>query len=276
MRGGKATDTNSENRIKAAGYIRVLSDESGGNAERQTERIANFAAAHDMEIVRFYTDDSADSTDTGEYVCEQFEMMLNEIEGGSADFQMVIVQDRSRWGVSPNGDDDGPGVYIHIRRNWGAEYDSLVNGTFACLMFQRVNAEDKANTFKFNLSFNTSGGYTIQELATSDTSHILANMSGTYSVLDGLITLDGQSTPQLAITDDGYLIVGYAYETALSYCLKQSTAFSESVISTNTYGSVTMDSWGSDPASAPAEQQLFTGFGYTNIEADGTAYSWEV
>jgi len=97
----------------------VSSDGSGGDAEQQTDRITNFAAAHDMEIVRFYMDDAADATDTGEYVCEQFEMMLNEIEGGSTDFQMVIVQDRSRWGVSPDGDD---GEYLeYICRRSGVE-----------------------------------------------------------------------------------------------------------------------------------------------------------
>ncbi len=101
----------------AAGYIRVLNDGSSGAAEQQMERIKRFAAAHNMEVVRFYVDDAADATSG--FACEQFEKMLNEIEGGSADFQMVLVQDRSRWGISPDGDD---GEYLeYICRRSGID-----------------------------------------------------------------------------------------------------------------------------------------------------------
>jgi len=55
-------DTNTENRIMAAGYIRVLNDGSSGAAEQQMDRIKRFAAAHNMEVVRFYVDDAADAT----------------------------------------------------------------------------------------------------------------------------------------------------------------------------------------------------------------------
>jgi len=127
MRGGKTTDKNNENRITVAGYVRVLWDEIVGTAEQQMERIRDFAAAHNMDVVRFYTDDAVETTSTGEYACEQFERMLSEIEGGSADFQLVLIQDRSRWGVSPDGDD---GEYLeYICRRSGVDVLFCSGGT---------------------------------------------------------------------------------------------------------------------------------------------------
>lgn len=81
---------------RAAQYVRMSTDHQRYSTENQAEAIARYAAARGMEIVRTYADDGKSGLNIEGR--DALQRLIEDIEGGRADFDVVLVYDVSRWG----------------------------------------------------------------------------------------------------------------------------------------------------------------------------------
>src|SRR5688572_7772815 len=82
--------------IRAAQYIRMSAEQQRYSLENQMDAIAGYAARHDMKIVRTY----ADGARSGLSMIGRSSLarLLDDVQSGVADFDVILVYDVSRWG----------------------------------------------------------------------------------------------------------------------------------------------------------------------------------
>ncbi len=73
------------------------------STENQSDKIREYAARHDIEIVKTYTDAGKSGLRIDGRVSLQ--QLLKDVESGSADFSMILVYDVSRWGRFQDADE---------------------------------------------------------------------------------------------------------------------------------------------------------------------------
>lgn len=82
--------------VRAAQYVRMSTEHQQYSTDNQAEAIASYAAKRGFTIVRTYTDEGKSGLNiAGRAGLQQ---LLEDIEGGCADFSAVLVYDVSRWG----------------------------------------------------------------------------------------------------------------------------------------------------------------------------------
>lgn len=83
-------------RIRAAQYLRMSTEYQPNSPVNQAAAIAEYADARNFEIVRTYEDSARSGlTISGRPALKQ---MIQDVVGGSADYQAILVYDVSRWG----------------------------------------------------------------------------------------------------------------------------------------------------------------------------------
>lgn len=81
---------------RAAEYVRMSTDHQEFSTDNQSAAIRTFADARGFEIVRTYADDGKSGLNIGGR--DALKRLIDDVEGGRADFSAVIVYDVSRWG----------------------------------------------------------------------------------------------------------------------------------------------------------------------------------
>jgi len=82
--------------LRAAQYLRMSTDEQDYSTLNQAEAIAGYAAAHNIEVVRTYSDDARSGLQLNGR--PGLKLLLSDVEAGKANFDVILVYDVSRWG----------------------------------------------------------------------------------------------------------------------------------------------------------------------------------
>lgn len=113
-RGGAEKST-----LRAARYVRMSTDHQRYSTENQAEAIDRYAAARNMVIVRTYADEGKSGLNIEGR--DALRRLIDDVEGGAVDFEVVLVYDVSRWGRFQDQDESAfyeyrcrrAGIQIH-------------------------------------------------------------------------------------------------------------------------------------------------------------------
>lgn len=83
-------------RPRAAQYIRMSTDRQVYSTEGQAAAIAVYAVQRDIDIVRTYKDEGRSGLSL--HGRKGLQQLLADVQGGQADFSLILVYDVSRWG----------------------------------------------------------------------------------------------------------------------------------------------------------------------------------
>jgi len=89
--------------LRAAEYVRMSTEHQQYSTENQADKIREYAARRGIEIVRTY----ADAGKSGLRIDGRasLQKLIKDVEGGSADFTIILVYDVSRWGRFQDADE---------------------------------------------------------------------------------------------------------------------------------------------------------------------------
>jgi DNA invertase Pin-like site-specific DNA recombinase len=101
--------------IRAAQYVRMSTEHQKYSTENQAEIITQYAARRGFEIVKSYEDSGKSGLKLeGRLALQQ---LIEDVRGGRADFEAVLVYDVSRWGRFQDADESA--YYEFICREGG-------------------------------------------------------------------------------------------------------------------------------------------------------------
>ncbi|OMS46653.1 serine recombinase [Burkholderia pseudomallei] len=96
--------------LRAAEYVRMSTEHQQYSTENQRDRIREYAARRGLEIVRTYADEGKSGLRIdGRQALQQ---LIHDVESGTANFQMILVYDVSRWGRFQDADESAYYEYI--------------------------------------------------------------------------------------------------------------------------------------------------------------------
>jgi len=88
---------------RAAQYLRMSTDHQEYSIDNQVAAIALYAAAHNVGIVRSFVDEGKSGTSIkGRQALQE---LIESVTSGTADFDLILVYDVSRWGRFPDADE---------------------------------------------------------------------------------------------------------------------------------------------------------------------------
>src|SRR5436309_3114219 len=96
--------------VRAAQYVRMSTDHQKYSTENQGDAIAEYAAAHGMQIVRTYADEGKSGLNIGGR--EALKLLIDDVEEHRADFEVLLVYDVSRWGRFQDADESAYYEYL--------------------------------------------------------------------------------------------------------------------------------------------------------------------
>jgi len=96
--------------IRAAQYVRMSTDHQRYSTENQSDAIAKYAAEHDLRIVRTYADEGKSGLSIGGR--DALRQLIEDIQSGQADFEVLLVYDISRWGRFQDADESAHYEYL--------------------------------------------------------------------------------------------------------------------------------------------------------------------
>jgi DNA invertase Pin-like site-specific DNA recombinase len=96
--------------IRAAQYVRMSTEHQQYSTENQSDMIKEYADAHGMIIVRTYADDGKSGLSIEGR--NSLIMLINDVERGNADFNVILVYDVSRWGRFQDADESAYYEYV--------------------------------------------------------------------------------------------------------------------------------------------------------------------
>lgn len=103
--------------VRAAQYVRMSTDHQRYSTENQGEAIEAYALRHQMQIVRTYADEGRSGLNIGGR--EGLRQLIEDIEAGEADFEVLLVFDVSRWGRFQDADESA--YYEYLCRKGGVK-----------------------------------------------------------------------------------------------------------------------------------------------------------
>ncbi len=142
--------------IRAAQYVRMSTEHQQYSTQNQREKILEYAAQHNIEIVRTYADDGKSGLSIGGR--PGLRTMIADIEKGDVDFSLILIYDVSRWGRFQDADESAYWEYrikqtgIRIRYtaeqfdNDGSPVSTIVKGVKRA-MAGEYSRELSAKTF---------------------------------------------------------------------------------------------------------------------------------
>jgi len=109
--------SNTAHRVRAAQYVRMSTEHQQYSTANQEDAIREYAARRGYEIVRTY----ADAGKSGLNVAgrEQLRRLIDDVQTGQADFQVILVYDISRWGRFQDADESA--YYEYLCKRAGIE-----------------------------------------------------------------------------------------------------------------------------------------------------------
>lgn len=128
--------TSPSKRRRAAEYVRMSTEQQKYSIDNQRQAIAEFAALHNIEIVRTYADEGK----SGILIKgrDALRQLISDVQSGTANYEMVLVYDVSRWGRFQDADESAyyefmcrsAGIYVEYCaeqfKNDGTMYATLV------------------------------------------------------------------------------------------------------------------------------------------------------
>jgi DNA invertase Pin-like site-specific DNA recombinase len=96
--------------LRAAQYVRVSTEHQQYSIDNQSDEIKRYAAQHNMEIIRTYSD-AGKSGLTIEHR-PGLRQLLQDVEGGCPGYCVILVYDVSRWGRFQDADESGYYEYL--------------------------------------------------------------------------------------------------------------------------------------------------------------------
>ncbi|MDH7639964.1 recombinase family protein [Sphingomonas oryzagri] len=109
------TDDRPVKTVRAAQYVRMSTDNQKYSTQNQADAIAAYAAQKGMEIVRTYADEGCSGLSIAGR--ESLRRMIEDVRSGSADYDVILVYDISRWGRFQDADESA--YYEFICRQAG-------------------------------------------------------------------------------------------------------------------------------------------------------------
>ena len=88
---------------RAAQYVRMSTEHQQYSTENQGDKIKEYAARNDIEIVRTYADEGKSGLNIGGR--EGLQKLLADVRAGKTDFGLILVYDVSRWGRFQDADE---------------------------------------------------------------------------------------------------------------------------------------------------------------------------
>src|SRR5215831_504779 len=105
---------------RAAQYVRMSTEHQQYSIENQAEAILRYARVHNMEIVRTYTDSGKSGLNLSGRL--GLRSLLEDVQAGNADYDVILVYDISRWGRFQDADESAYYEYICKRANVRVHY----------------------------------------------------------------------------------------------------------------------------------------------------------
>ena len=106
--------------IRAAEYVRMSTEHQKYSTENQGEAIRAYATTHGMKIVRTYAD--AGKSGLSIKGRDALQRLIEDVETGAADFEVILVYDISRWGRFQDADESAYYEYICRRADIQVQY----------------------------------------------------------------------------------------------------------------------------------------------------------
>ena len=103
--------------FRAAEYVRMSTEHQQYSTENQADKIREYAAKRNIEIIRTYADEGKSGLNIGGRLSLQ--KLIRDVETGVADFQIILVYDISRWGRFQDADESA--YYEYICRRAGIQ-----------------------------------------------------------------------------------------------------------------------------------------------------------
>lgn len=100
----------SDGLIAAAEYVRMSTDHQRYSTENQSASIHAYALSHGMDIVKTYRDEGKSGLDIGGR--DALRRLLDDVQAGNIQFQVILVYDVSRWGRFQNTDESAHYEYL--------------------------------------------------------------------------------------------------------------------------------------------------------------------
>ncbi|WP_316903741.1 recombinase family protein, partial [Ralstonia mannitolilytica] len=103
--------------FRAAQYVRMSTEHQQYSMENQADKIREYAARRNIDIVRTYADEGKSGLRIdGRQALQQ---LIGDVQAGKADFQIILVYDVSRWGRFQDADESA--YYEYICRRAGIQ-----------------------------------------------------------------------------------------------------------------------------------------------------------
>ena len=106
--------------VRAAEYVRMSTDHQQYSTENQSDAIRQYAAQHDMEIVKTYADEGKSG------LCldgrDSLKQLLDDVQNGLADYSVILVYDISRWGRFQDADEAAHNEFLCRRTGIDVRY----------------------------------------------------------------------------------------------------------------------------------------------------------
>ncbi len=106
--------------VRAAQYVRMSTEHQQYSTDNQSDVIREFGRKNGMEIVRTYADEGKSGLNLGGRLALQ--QMLNDVTSGTADFEVILVYDISRWGRFQDADESAYYEYVCKQHKIRVEY----------------------------------------------------------------------------------------------------------------------------------------------------------
>ena len=107
-------------KIRAAQYVRMSTEHQKYSTENQSDAIIAYAERHGMEIIRTYSD--AGKSGLRIEGRDALRQLINDVEGGNPEFEVILVYDISRWGRFQDADESAYYEYICRRAGIAVHY----------------------------------------------------------------------------------------------------------------------------------------------------------
>ena len=92
-----------DRRRRAAEYVRMSTEHQQYSTENQADRIRDYAAKNNIEIVRTYADEGKSGLNIGGR--DGLQKLLADVRAKNTDFELILVYDVSRWGRFQDADE---------------------------------------------------------------------------------------------------------------------------------------------------------------------------
>jgi DNA invertase Pin-like site-specific DNA recombinase len=103
--------------FRAVEYVRMSTEHQQYSTENQADKIREYAAKRNIEIVRTYADEGKSGLRMDGR--KALQRLIKDVESGDADFRIILVYDVSRWGRFQDADESA--YYEYICRRAGIQ-----------------------------------------------------------------------------------------------------------------------------------------------------------